>query len=50
MILPHRNIEHKDFHMVDNDAKTYLNKHDSKCLSHLAGQVVVQMYSVEWTQ
>jgi hypothetical protein len=32
MILPHRIIGHKDFHIVDNEAKTYVNSYDSMCL------------------
>jgi len=32
MILPHRNIGHKGFHMVDYEAKTYVIFYDSMCL------------------
>ncbi|MBM3434843.1 MAG: hypothetical protein FJY07_01340 [Bacteroidetes bacterium] len=32
MILPHRNIGHKDFHIVDYEAKTYVDSYDSMCL------------------
>jgi hypothetical protein len=32
MILPHRIIVHKDFHIVDNEAKPYVNSYDSMCL------------------
>ena len=32
MILPHRNIGHKDFHIVDYEAKTYVISYDSMCL------------------
>jgi hypothetical protein len=31
MILPHRIIEHKDIHIVDYEAKTYVNSYDSMC-------------------
>jgi len=32
MILPHRNIGHKGFHIVDYEAKTYVIFYDSMCL------------------
>jgi len=37
MILPHRNIGHKDFHIVDYEAKTYVDSYDSMCLSRRSG-------------
>jgi len=32
MILLHRNIGHKGFHIVDYEAKTYVISYDSMCL------------------
>ncbi|MBM3435683.1 MAG: hypothetical protein FJY07_05630 [Bacteroidetes bacterium] len=32
MTLPHRNIGHKYFHIVDYEAKTYVDSYDSMCL------------------
>jgi hypothetical protein len=32
MILPHRVIGHKDFHIVDYESKTYVKAYDSMCL------------------
>jgi hypothetical protein len=37
IILPHRIIGLKDFHKVDNEAKTYVNPYDSMCLSRQVG-------------
>lgn len=35
MSLPHRIIGHKDFHIVDSQARTCVDSYESKCLSRI---------------